>query len=320
MGQKKSFAQKALYFRTFTIFWHGGFDTWHGLGINGGKAKRKGPHGAGQARRKPNGGFTMYSFHQFHEAGTAEQVARAEFYAGAIDASVAQRASRRADSRLLFLALCWAATVADIPPCPEELKAWSPDSPEAIPEEPPSGKTGKEAAAYFRTVCQHLESWPRQADGTPVGPESVTRRPSEATTAFLAGLDESEANAIRALASAAVRFGDRTRQKAASGSRKRKAEAGQAEGANASGSRKAEAEGKAGQAEGASKPDFTGMDPLTAAAAALKWAAEAAREAAELAAKAADNPAAPDTVKEAASFAAKAEKLAAKAASLAGMQ
>lgn len=258
-----------------------------------------------------------YDFRQFHEAGSAEQVARAEFYQGAIDASVAQKASRRADSRLLYLALCWAATMADIPAAPESLKAWGPDHQDAVPEEPPAGKVGKEASAYFRLILGHLENWPRQADGTPVGPESVVRRPSEATTAFLAGLPESESTAIKALASAAVRFGDRTRQ--ASGNRKGKGTA-EAEGAEstkgASGNRKAEsAEGKTGD-----KPDFSGMDPLAAAAAALKWAAEATAEAAKLAAAAADTAGAPDTTKEAASFAAKAEKLAAKAASLAGMK
>lgn len=266
----------------------------------------------------------MYSFRQDFETGTAERIARGQFYQAALDAAVAQKASRRADSRLLHLALCWAATIPEIPPCPESLKNWGPDSPDIIPDEPPSGAAGKEASQYFRMVLGFLPNWPKMADGTPVGPESVTRRPSEATVAFLAGLDENEAAAIKALASAAVRFGDRTRQKAASGSRKGKGKGegtADAKGDTASGSRKAEAgqdKGtEAGQDKG--KPDFTGMSPLEAAAAALQWAAEAAREAAELAAKAADQSGAPDTVKEAANFAAKAEKLAAKAASLAKM-
>lgn len=254
-----------------------------------------------------------YDFRAFYSAGTAEEVARVSFYAAAMDAQTAQRASRRADSKLLSAALDWAVTIPGIPPCPDVLKPWGPDRPDALPLEPPSGAAGKEAAAYFRVVCQHLESWPRGTDGTPVGPESVTRRPSAATMEFLNGLPEEEADVIKALAAAAVRFGDRTRQRAASGNRKAGGTAeNDADGTAASGSRKAE--GKAGQ-----RPDFTDLDPLAAAAAALAWAAEAAKEAADLAAKAADTAGAPDTVKEAASFAAKAEKLAAKAASLAKM-
>ena len=75
----------------------------------------------------------MYSFRDNYETGTAERIARVEFYRAAIDAQIAQKASKAADSRLLNAALTWATTCPDLPTIPEALKNWGPDAPEALP-------------------------------------------------------------------------------------------------------------------------------------------------------------------------------------------